>query len=84
MVSVGGFHAQSVAREPEAAGIERGQAQAIARAIRSSAEARDEDLVKLADLESVVAVLRTDTDRALRSQGVGIVAAVAARRFLAV
>lgn len=57
---------------PLATGIERGQAQAIARAVRSAAGARHEDLVERADLESAVAVLRADTDRALRSQGAGI------------
>ena len=51
-MSASGFDALSVARKLEGTGIERGQAQAIAKAVRSAAEAGDEDLVKGADLDS--------------------------------
>ena len=83
-VRAGGFDALSVARELAGTGIERGQADAISKAVRSAAGARDEDLVKRADLESAVAVVRADRCRALWLQGVGIVAVVAALRFLPV
>ena len=83
-MSAGGFDALSVARELEGTGIERGQAEAIAKAVQSAAGAGDEDLVKRADLNSAVAVPRADMYRARWIQGVGIVAVVAALRFLPV
>ena len=79
-MSAGGFDALSVARELEGTGIERGQAQAIAKAVRPAAGAGDEDLVKRADLDSAV----SGCAAMLRIQGVGIVAVVAALRFLPV
>ena len=83
-VSTDGFDALSVARELEGTGIERGQADAIAKAVQSAAGAGHEGLVKCADLDSAVAMLRADMYRALWIQGVGIVAVVAAVRFLPV
>ena len=83
-MSTGGFEALSVARKLEETGIERGQAEAIAKAVQSGAGAGHEDLVKRADLDSAAAVLRADMYRAPWIQGVGIVAVVAALRFLPV
>ena len=79
-MSASGFDALSVARELEGTGIERGQVQAIAEAVRSAAGAGDEDLVKRADLDSAVSGCAVT----LRIQGVGIVSVVAALRFLPV
>ena len=44
-------------RELEGTGIERGQAEAIAKAVQSAAGAGHEGLVKRADLDSAVAVV---------------------------
>ena len=57
--------------------------EAIARADPSVAGAGDEDLVRHAAPDSA-AVLRADKCRALWNQGAGIVAVVAALRFLPV
>ena len=45
----------------------------VAKAVKSAVGAGHEDMVKRADLDSAVAVLRADTYRALRIQGVGAV-----------
>ena len=80
-MSAGSFDVLSVARELEGIGIERGQAQAIAKAVQSAGEAGREGLVKRADLKSAVAAPRADMYRALWIQGVSIVTVVAALRF---
>ncbi len=79
------FDTLAVARELKAAGIEAGQAEAIAAQIRAAAIAgRDELATKgdLAVLRSEFATLRGDLYRALWIQGAGIVVILTALRFL--
>ena len=66
------FDTLKAARELEAAGFERRQAEAIVSVQREAGE----PLATRADLDTAVAVLRADIYRALWIQGVGIVAVV--------
>ena len=74
------FDALQAARDLEAAGVERRQAEAIAASMRDAAGADREQLATKADL----AELRADLYRALRIQGGAIVAILTALRFLPV
>lgn len=68
-MSAAAFDTLSVARDLEAAGLDRGPAEAIARAISHGGERA----ATKADLDSAVAGLRADFYRALWIQGVSIV-----------
>lgn len=72
------FDALQAARDLEAAGIERRQAEAIAASMRDAASADREQFATKADL----AELRADLYRALWIQGGAIVAILTALRFL--
>ena len=72
------FDALSAARDLEAAGIERRQAEAIAEGMRRAVSADRDELATKADL----AALRADMYRALWFQGGAIIAILAALRFL--
>ena len=74
------FDALQAARDLEAAGVERRQAEAIAASMRDAAGADREQLATKADL----AELRADLYRALWIQGGAIVAILTALRFLPV
>ena len=76
------FDALAAARDLEAAGIERGQAEALAMQLRTVAGASHDALATRADLTNEVAVLRADLYRALWIQGGAIVAILTALRFL--
>ena len=79
------FDTLSAARELEAAGFERRQAEAIAGAVRqASAADREQPATKadLADLRADLAGIRADLYRALWIQGGAIVAILTALRFL--
>ena len=74
------FDALQAARDLEAAGVERRQAEAIAASMRDAAGADREQLATKADL----AELRADLYRALWIQGGAIIAILTALRFLPV
>ena len=79
------FNPLEAARDLEAAGVERKQAEAHAEALRQAATAdRDEFTTKadFAELRADLAGLRADLYRALWIQGGAIVAILAALRFL--
>ena len=75
------FDSLTAARDLEAAGFERRQAKALAKAMRDAAGADREELATKADLTTAVAVLRADLYRALWIQGGAIVAILTALRF---
>ena len=72
------FDALQAARDLEAAGVERHQAEAIAASMRDAAGADREQFATKADL----AELRADLYRALWIQGGAIIAILTALRFL--
>ena len=74
------FDTLTAARELEAAGIERRQAEAIAGTVRTAVAADRDALATKADL----AEIRADLYRALWIQGGAIVAILTALRFLPV
>ena len=76
------FDSLTAARDLEAAGFERRQAEALAKAMRDVAGADREEFATKADLTTAVAVLRADLYRALWVQGGAIVASLTALRFL--
>ncbi len=76
------FDSLTAARDLEAAGFERRQAEALAKAMRDVAGADREEFATKADLTTAVAVLRADLYRALWIQGGAIVAILTALRFL--
>ena len=76
------FDSLTAARDLEAAGFERRQAEALAKAMRDVAGADREEFATKADLTTAVAVLRADLYRALWIQGGAIVANLTALRFL--
>ena len=76
------FDSLTAARDLEAAGFERRQAGALAKAMRDAAGADREEFATKADLTTAVAVLRADLYRALWIQGGAIVAIPTALRFL--
>ena len=76
------FDSLTAARDLEAAGFERRQAEALAKAMRDVAGADREEFATKADLTTAVAVLRADLYRALWIQGRAIVAILTALRFL--
>ena len=76
------FDSLTAARDLEAAGFERRQAEALAKAMRNVAGAGREEFATRADLTTAVAVLRADLYRALWIQGGAIVAILTALRFL--
>ncbi len=76
------FDSLTAARDLEAAGFERRQAEALANAMRDVAGADRDEFATKADLTTAVAVLRTDFYRALWIQGGAIVAILTALRFL--
>ncbi len=79
------FDTLTAAQELKAAGIEAGQAEAIATQIRAAAIAGRDDLATRGDLpilRSDLATLRADIYRALWIQGAGIVVILTALRFL--
>ena len=71
------FDTLTAAQNLEAAGIERRQAEAIAKAINHG----DERAATKADLATAIASLRADLYRALWIQGGAIVAILTALRF---
>ena len=75
------FDSLTAARDLEAAGFERRQAEALAKAMRDVAGADREEFATKADLTTAVAVLRADLYRALWIQGGAIVAILTALRF---
>ena len=84
-MSANPFDTLSTAQDLEAAGIERKQAEAIAKAINHGDEraATKADLAATkADLEAAIAALRADLYRALWMQGAAIVAVVLAAKLL--
>ena len=76
------FDSLTAARDLEAAGFERRQAEALAKAMRDVAGADREEFATKADLTTAVAVLRADLYRALWIQGGAVVAILTALRFL--
>ena len=72
------FNPLAAARDLEAAGVDRKQAEAHAEALRQAATADRDEFVTKADL----AALEARMHRALWIQGVGIVAVLTALRFL--
>ena len=83
------FNPLAAARALEAAGVERGQAEAHAEALRQAATADRDEFATKADLDNLRSQLRADLAslegrmyRALWLQGAGIVAVLAALRFL--
>ena len=76
------FDSLTAAHDLEAAGFERRQAEALAKAMRDVAGADREEFATKADLTTAVAVLRADLYRALWIQGGAIVAILTALRFL--
>ena len=79
------FNPLEAARDLEAAGVERKQAEAHAEALRRAATADRDELATKADLTELradLAGLRADLYRALWIQGGAIVAILAALRFL--
>ena len=76
------FDSPTAARDLEAAGFERRQAEAHANAMRDVAGADRDEFATKADLTTAVAVLRADLYRALWIQGGAIVAILTALRFL--
>ena len=74
------FDTLAAARDLEAAGIERRHAEAIAEGMRDAATADRNEIATKADLDA----LRADLYRALWIQGAGIIAILAALRFLPV
>lgn len=76
------FDSLTAARDLEAAGFERRQAEALANAMRDVAGADRDEFATKADLTTAVAVLRADLYRALWIQGGAIVAILTALRFL--
>ena len=75
------FDTLATARDLEAAGVERAQAEAIAGAVRKAAGADHEELATrtdIASLETKIANLRADIYRALWMQGGIIIGAVVA------
>ena len=72
------FDALAAARDIEAAGLERAQAEAIVGAMRQAAGADRDELATKADLETGLANLRAGLYRALWIQTGAIVAAVVA------
>ena len=76
------FDSLTAARDLEAAGFERRQAEALAEAMRDVAGADRDEFATKADLTTTVAVLRADLYRALWIQGGAIVAILTALRFL--
>ena len=79
------FNPLEAARDLEAAGVERKQAEAHAEALRRAATADRDELATKADLTELradLAGLRTDLYRALWIQGGAIVAILTAFRFL--
>ena len=73
-----GFDALAAARDIEAAGLERAQAEAIAAAVRQAAAADRGELATKADLETGLANLRAGLYRALWIQTGFIVGAIVA------
>ena len=76
------FDSLTAARDLEAAGFERRQAEALAKTMRDVAGADRDEFATKADLTTAVAVLRADLYRALWIQGGAIVAILTALRFL--
>ena len=76
------FDSLTAARDLEAAGFERRQAEALAKAMRDVAGADRDEFATKVDLTTAVAVLRADLYRALWIQGGAIVAILTALRFL--
>ena len=83
------FNPLAAARALEAAGVERGQAEAHAEALRQAATADRDEFATKADLDNLRSQLHADLAglegrmyRALWLQGAGIVAVLAALRFL--
>ena len=79
------FNPLAAARALEAAGVERRQAEAHAEALRQAATADRDEYATKADLERLradLAGLEGRMYRALWLQGAGIVAVLAALRFL--
>lgn len=72
------FNPLAVARDLEAAGVDRRQAEAHAEALRQAATADRDEFVTKADLTA----LKARMYRALWIQGAGIVAVLTALRFL--
>ena len=72
------FDALAAARDIEATGLERAQAEAIVGAMRQAAAADRDELATKADLETGLANLRAGLYRALWIQTGAIVAAVVA------
>ena len=72
------FDALAAARDIEAAGLERAQAEAIAAAMRQAAGADRDELATKADLETGLANLRAGLYRALWIQTGAIVGAIVA------
>ena len=71
----------TAARDLEAAGFERRQAEALATAMRDAVGAGREEFATKADLTTAVAVFRADLYRALWIQGGAIVVILTALRF---
>ena len=79
------FDTLTAARELKAAGIEAGQAEAIAAQLHAAAIAGRGELAMKGDcavLRSDLATFRADIYRALWIQGAGIIAILTALRFL--
>ena len=76
------FDSLTAAHDLEAAGFERRQDEALAKAMRDVAGADRDEFATKADLTTAVAVLRADLYRALWIQGGAIVAILTALRFL--
>ena len=72
------FNPLAAARDLEAAGVDRKQAEAHAEALRQAATADRDELATKTDL----AALETRMYSALRIQGTGIVAVLTALRYL--
>ena len=77
-MTAGTFDTLTAAHDLEAAGFERRQAEAIAKAINHG----DERAATKADLEAAIAGLRADLYRALWMQGAAIAALILAAKLL--
>ena len=76
------FDALTAARELEAAGIERHQAEVIAKTVRDAAGADRDALATQTNLAALEARMTATLYRALWIQGAGIIAILTALRFL--
>ena len=76
------FDSLTAAHDLEAAGFERRQAEALAKAMRDVAGADREEFATKADLAALRADMTATLYRALWIQGAGIVAILTALRFL--